>query len=155
MADVLRIQAACYREIVPESEASLRAKVLASPATCFVAEAAAGVVGYLISAPVRFPDLPALDATNFQVAADADTLYIHDLAIADAGRGTGAGQAMVRAAIDAARSRGLGKACLVAIQDSLRYWERFGFESVTTPPGRVAAKLASYGAAARLMRAVI
>lgn len=38
MPDVLRIQDQCYTDIVPESAQSLRAKVHASPSTCFVAE---------------------------------------------------------------------------------------------------------------------
>ncbi|HET8744457.1 MAG TPA: GNAT family N-acetyltransferase [Ramlibacter sp.] len=155
MDDVLRIQAQCYSEIVPESRASLRAKVHASPGTCFVAEAAAGVVGYLIAVPVLYPELPALNAPSFEAARDTDTLYIHDLAVADAGRGTGAGQALVRAAMAAAKARGLEKACLVAIQGSVRYWEQFGFEPVAAPPDHAAAKLASYGAAARLMQATL
>lgn len=155
MADVLRIQAQCYREIVPESRASLHAKVLASPTTCFVAETAAGAVGYLISVPVLYPDLPPLDAPTFVPAPGADTLYLHDLAVADAGRGTGAGRALVSAGLDAGRARGLQNACLVAIQDSSPYWEQFGFERTAAANERVAAKLASYGAAAQLMRAAI
>ena len=149
---VLRIQEACYHAIAPESRASLHAKVLASPATCLVAQTAAGVVGYLIAAPIRFPDLPALDAATFRLADDADTLYIHDLAVAQAGRGTGAGRALVRGAVEAAKGRGLQRACLVAIQGSLPYWEQFGFEAVAAPSGAVAAKLDSYGPSARLMR---
>src|SRR5690606_39267636 len=98
---------------------------------------------------------PALDAPAFAVAPDADTLYIHDLAVTDAGRGTGAGRALVQSAMQAASGRGLRNACLVAIQGSVRYWERFGFEAVGAPAARIAAKLASYGRAAQLMRATL
>lgn len=153
MRDVLRLQEDCYVEIEPESWASLEAKILASPGTCMVAEAADGVAGYLISVPIRYPDLPALNDPAFRQAPDADTLYIHDLAVAEAGRGTGAGRAMVRSAMKAAKAHGLGRACLVAIQGSVPYWERLGFEVIGAPPDRVAAKLASYGAAAQLMHA--
>jgi len=155
MADVLRIQDQCYLEITPESGASLRAKVLASPNTCFAAEAAAGVVGYLIAVPILYPDLPALNSPSFEIARDADTLYIHDLAVADCGRGTGAGRTLVRSAMIAAGARGLRNACLVAIQDSVRYWAQFGFTPVAPPSDRVAVKLASYGVAAQLMRATM
>ena len=150
---VLRIQDQCYVEITPESLVSLRAKILASPGTCFVAEtAAAGVFGYLIAVPVRYPELPALDARTFEPSMGADTLYIHDLAVAQAGRGTGAARSLVNCGMNAARSQGLRAACLVAIQGSVRYWEQFGFEMVAAPSTGVARKLASYGAAAQLMR---
>lgn len=155
LANVLRIQDACYSEIVPETGQSLAAKILASPSTCFLAETAAGVIGYLVAVPVLYPDLPALNDAMFRLASDSDTLYIHDLAVTDAGRGTGAGRALVRAALDAATAQGLGSACLVAIQGSQRFWAQHGFETVASPPDRVAAKLASYGAAAQLMRATL
>lgn len=155
LSDVLRIQALCYREIEPESRESLRAKVVASPGTCFLAETDAGVVAYLITVPVRFPHLPALDAPTFELAADADTLYIHDLAVAETGRGTGAGQALVRASIETARARGIRSACLVAIQGSAGYWQQFGFAAVVPPTGKAVAKLASYGPSAQLMRAAL
>lgn len=155
MPVVLRIQDACYSAIVPESAESLRAKILASPGTCFAAETAAAMVGYLVTVPIAYPDLPALDAPTFEVPPAADTLYLHDLAVTDGGRGVGAGRTLVLSALDAGRARGLASACLVAIQDSVRYWERFGFVAVAPPSDRIAAKLASYGTTAQLMRARI
>jgi predicted N-acetyltransferase YhbS len=89
----------------------------------------------------------------FHLAAGADTLYIHDLAVTDAGRGEGAGRALVRCAMSAARTLNLRSACLIAIQGSAPYWEQIGFEVVSAPSTLVAAKLASYGAAAQLMLA--
>ncbi len=93
MADVLRIQDYCYTEIEPESSESLRAKILASPNTCLIAESSEGMLGYLIAAPILYPHLPALNAPTFEVSASADTIYIHDLAVASAGRGKGIAKA--------------------------------------------------------------
>ena len=153
MADVLRIQDQCYTTIEPESAESLGAKVSAAPDTCFVAQAGDEVVGYLIAAPVRFPRLPALNAGRFTVAPDADALYLHDLAVATAGRGTGAGQRLVEHATFAAKARGLRRACLVAIQGSAPYWHRFGFTPVPPQALPGISSLASYGAGAQLMAA--
>lgn len=151
MADVLRIQDYCYTEIEPESRESLQAKILASPDTCLIAESSEGAVGYLIAVPIAYPHLPTLNAPTFELSADADTLYIHDLAIHGAGRGKGVAQALVRASIDAAKRSGLSRACLVAIQNSQRFWEQFGFETVAELNDELTAKLASYGAGAQLM----
>lgn len=155
MADVLRIQDYCYTEIEPESLESLQAKILASPNTCLIAESSEGAVGYLIAVPIIYPHLPTLNAPTFELPADADTLYIHDLAVDSTGRGKGVAQALVRASINAAKSSGLSRACLVAIQNSQRFWEQFGFEVVAEPADEFTAKLASYGAGAQLMRAWI
>jgi ribosomal protein S18 acetylase RimI-like enzyme len=152
MADVLRIQEYCYTEIEPESSESLQAKIVASPATCLLAESSEGAVGYLIAVPIVYPNLPALNAPMFELSKGADTLYIHDLAVASAGRGKGVAQALVRTAIDAAKRSGLARACLVAIQNSQKFWEQFGFEVVAEPANELKAKLASYGAGAQLMR---
>ena len=153
MADVLRIQDNCYTEIEPESRESLQAKILATPSTCLIAESSDGAVGYLIAVPIIYPNLPALNFPTFELAAGVDTLYIHDLAVDKAGRGKGVAQALVRASIDAAKGRGLSRACLVAIQNSQSFWEQFEFEVVAEPADEFTAKLASYGADAQLMRA--
>ncbi len=152
LAEVLRIQAACYTQIVPESPRSLGAKAAASPATCFVADAGAGRLhAYLIAVPVRYPELPALGAETFDVAAGADVLYLHDLAVAPEGRGTGVADRLVHAVLEAGRQRGWPRACLVAIQQSAGFWQRFGFAPAEPPSAALAAKLASYGEGAQLM----
>lgn len=51
---VLRIQAVCYTELVPESDASLQAKLSASQSTCFIASIEGDAAGYLISLPGSF-----------------------------------------------------------------------------------------------------
>jgi ribosomal protein S18 acetylase RimI-like enzyme len=153
MADVLRIQDYCYTEIEPESRESLQAKILASPSTCLIAESSESAVGYLIAVPIIYPHLPTLNAPTFELSVDADTLYIHDLAVDSAGRGKGVAQTLVRASIDAAKRSGLSRACLVAIQNSQSFWEQFEFEVVAEPADEFTAKLASYGADAQLMRA--
>ena len=79
MADVLRIQKDCYTDIEPESAESLLAKIVASPATCLIAESSEGVIGYLIAVPIIYPHLPALNSPTFTLSAGADTLYIHNL----------------------------------------------------------------------------
>jgi ribosomal protein S18 acetylase RimI-like enzyme len=155
MANVLRIQDYCYTEIEPESFDSLQAKILASPRTCLIAESSEGAVGYLIAVPIIYPNLPALNSPTFELAAGVDTLYIHDLAVDKAGRGKGVAQALLRAAIDAAKRSGLSRACLVAIQNSQSFWEQFGFETVAEPADELIPKLASYGADAKLMRTYV
>lgn len=146
---VMRIQDECYTSIIPESGGSLLAKLRASPGTCLVAMAADRPIGYAIAVPVAYPHLPELDAPRWDPPEHADTLYLHDLAVATAARGTGAGDALARRMLEVAIECGWRQLCLVAIQGSVPYWARYGFEE---PPGPQADMLTSYGADARLMR---
>ena len=155
LIDVLRIQGECYTDIEPESPDSLREKILASSGTSFIAHSVEGVIGYLISVPIVYPQLPPLNSSVFTRAAHADTLYIHDVAVSRCGRGTGVAQAMVRESIKVAKDQGYSQACLVAIQNSHHFWERFGFNIAATSNVRAAQALSSYGSAAKLMHARI
>jgi N-acetylglutamate synthase-like GNAT family acetyltransferase len=77
------------------------------------------------------------------------TYYIHDFAILSETRGTGAGSAFATAVITHARSLALPNVSLVAVNNSVPFWSRFGFEAVDEPALR--AKLRTYDAHARFM----
>jgi ribosomal protein S18 acetylase RimI-like enzyme len=155
LVDVLRIQGECYTDIEPESPDSLRGKILASPGTSFIAKSVEGVIGYLISVPIVYPQLPPLNSSVFTRPTHSDTLYIHDVAVSRCGRGTGVAQAMVRESMKAAKDQGVSQACLVAIQNSHHFWEQFGFNIAVTSDVRAAKALSSYGSGAKLMHAWI
>ena len=150
LAQMLAIQAVCYTEIVPETRTSLLAKLTASPTTCFVALLNGQIVGYLLSIPWEFANPPTLNAQSCQLPAVPDCLYLHDLAIAPAGRGAGVGQMLVDAFMQELHASGLHRACLIAIQGSASYWKRFGFEPVAlTQP--LADRLNTYGQGAQYL----
>lgn len=151
LPEVLRIQAACYTEIVPEGIAAYQAKLRAPGACCMVAERGGALQAYLVAVPVRWPALPALDDASYVQPADADTLYLHDLAVDPRARGSGAGSVLVREVLRHVGPGGWPRAGLVAIQGSVPYWSRFGFRPVAPPDEQARAKLASYGDGAQLM----
>jgi predicted N-acetyltransferase YhbS len=141
---VLEIQAICYTELTPESDASLHAKLRASQATCFIASIEGAVVGYLISLPWESSNPPALNAETCRLPRSPDCLYLHDLAVTRSARKLRTGHALVEAFLAQLRASGLGRASLVAVQGSAPYWERYGFRAVP-PSGPLKAKLATYG----------
>lgn len=142
---VLEIQAACYAGQLPESAVSLGAKCAASPATCFVAEAAGTPAAYLIALPWVFASPPALNAAECELPALPDCLYLHDLAVAPGARKLGAGAALVAVFFAQLERLALRRASLIAVQDSAPYWRRHGFGPVV-PAEPLSARLASYGA---------
>lgn len=141
---VLEIQAVCYTEITPESNESLHAKLRASQSTCFIAAIEGGTVGYLIALPWAFSNPPMLNAETCQLPASPDCLYLHDLAVTPGARKFGTGRALVEACLIRLKELGLERASLVAVQNSVPYWERYGFR-VVPPSEQLKAKLSSYG----------
>jgi GNAT superfamily N-acetyltransferase len=105
--------------------------------------------GYILSHPWRFKSLPALNARLGAIPADADTYYLHDLALLNKARGTGAAAMIVGDIINHARAQGFANLSLVAVNGSQPFWHKHGFRVVDAP--ELGEKLASYEAAARLM----
>ena len=105
--------------------------------------------GYILSHPWRFKSLPALNALLGAIPEDADTYYIHDLALLNKARGTGAAAMIVGEILRHARSRGFPHVSLVAVNGSQPFWYKHGFRALAVP--ELADKLATYEPAARLM----
>lgn len=120
------------------------AKLSASPGTCFVACNAEAIIAYLLALPWRFDDPPHLDALDCRIPTVADTLYLHDLAVAPEARGSGAARALIGAFVDALAASGIGRASLIAIQGSAAWWTRHGFAPVAAT-SQLTARLAGYG----------
>jgi predicted N-acetyltransferase YhbS len=144
LAAVLEIQAVCYTELTPESKESLHAKLRASPSTCFIASIAGDTVGYLFALPWELSNPPMLNAATCRLPASPNCLYLHDLAVAPHARKSGAGRALVEAFLTRLRELELGRASLIAVQNSTPYWERHGFRAVP-PSASLKAKLSTYG----------
>jgi len=109
--------------------------------------------GYVLSHPWYFKQLPALNALLEAVPENGDTYYIHDLALLNKARGTGAAAMIVGQIQRHARARGFANMSLVAVNGSVPFWHKHGFRAAA-PKGlepELLAKLASYEATARFM----
>jgi GNAT superfamily N-acetyltransferase len=138
---VLAVQAACYPPSMQEPAGVVLARLRAAPATALVAVDGAGVCAYVFAYASRCGRITPLHA-GFAPAPDADTLYVHDLAVHPRAHGRGQGRQLAQALFDAARNRGLRHAALVAVMDARRFWEALGF--APADPGQGAAALAGY-----------
>lgn len=131
LAAVLRVQAACYPPAMQEADSVVKARLAAAGATCLAASDADGVCGYLFAYPSRLGRVTDLGST-FEPAPDADTLYLHDLAVDPRALGRGLARALVEHLLDLGRGMGLSHAALVSVQDSTRFWNGFGFAARAT-----------------------
>lgn len=100
------------------------------PAGCFVLDAGRGVEGYLIVHPWRHGGPPPLGELMGALPATPDSLYLHDLALMPGARGTGAGAAATRIALEIAAHAGLRDVYLLAVNGAETFWASRGFAPV-------------------------
>jgi len=122
------------------------------PEGCHVFERNRILVGYIISHP-WIGEPPALNTMLGELPAAPTTYYIHDLALLPAARRGGAANAIVTALLDHARQENFTTATLVAVNNSGRFWRKHGFQTMHDQD--MVAKIESYGADARVMRATL
>jgi len=115
------------------------------PAGCFVWGYGARVEGLLVTHPWRGSTPPALGAMLGSLPAQPDRYYLHDIALAETARGSGAGRAALDRVDALTRDAGLAWVTLVAVNGADRYWAANGFSHV---PGDDA----GYGAGSFAMR---
>jgi ribosomal protein S18 acetylase RimI-like enzyme len=116
---------------------------------CYLLEVSERPAGYVLSHPWKRGSLPALNALLGAIPADADSYYIHDLALLPVTRGVGAAGQIVAALTKHARAMGFPTMSLVAVNGSVAFWEKQGFAVEERP--ELSDKLAAYEDAARYM----
>lgn len=116
---------------------------------CYLLEISEKPAGYVLSHPWRAGTLPALNAMLGEIPAEADTYYIHDLALLPVTRRIGAASHIVDALRKHAAAQGFANMHLVAVNGSQGFWEKHGFAAEDVPALRD--KLRGYEDAARYM----
>jgi GNAT superfamily N-acetyltransferase len=139
LPDVERISAIVHpryreREEVPAERLRL------FPAGCLIATRDGATIGYAVAHPAITAHPPALDTLLGALPDDANCLYIHDLALLPEARGLRLGVAAIELLTDVARTHGLPRLALTAVNDSVEFWSRQGFSLAG-----IAETLASYG----------
>lgn len=119
------------------------------PDGCWLLRVDGQAAGYVLSHPVKLGQLPALNSLLGSIPPDADSYYIHDMALLPAARGTGAARQLVGQLATHARSAGFATMSLVAVNASQRFWESQWF--MVSPRPELAEKLKTYEDAARFM----
>jgi len=139
---VVTIADAVHGELTESAEVFAERLAL-YPAGCFLLERDGEAVGHLVSHPWPRRTPVPLDVLLGAIPADADSFYLHDLALLPAARGSGAGVAVIRQALVDAASAGYREASLVAVHGADSFWARQGFRYVDDEV--LARKLQSYG----------
>ena len=147
---LLDVQRACYGDDYVES-AEVFARRLASPANCsLVLERDGQVCAYLAAYRSALGKVTPLHG-DFEAVPQADTLYLHDMAVLPTCAGQGLAQALLKSVWEHAAAQGLRHTALVSVQGSQTYWERHGYAQRPLGEAAQRERLASYGAGAVYM----
>lgn len=127
-----------------EEPARFEERLRLSSTTCFTLIAPHGdIEGYLIAYPWTYGSAPPLNGPIGAIPENADVLYIHDLALLPVARGKGYTRAILDHLVEAVPLAGWQAVALVAVNQSVPFWERNDFEVLAIPS--MSTKLASYG----------
>lgn len=146
---VLGLQASVYPPSLHEDRDALSSRIKASASYCLAAMRGRALVGYLLAHGWKGGSPPAFDAPLHREET-LEVLFIHDLAVSTAVRGTGTGRRLIECAFERAAANGLRCAELIAVEGAAGYWRQFGF--VEGPPSpELTATVAGYGAGAHFI----
>ena len=133
----------------PEDPAVFVERLALYPDGCLMLIRDGRPVGYIVSHPWTYAQPPALNSLLGALPAPPTTYYIHDIALLPEARGTGGADAVVNRLIAQAGALGIDNISLVAVNDSVAFWTRHGFQVV--PDAALDNKLRSYDPDARFM----
>lgn len=150
---VLRVQAQCYPPEMNEARDVLALRLQACPDTVWVALDAQGQVGAYLAAYRSVWGKVTPLGQPFAHEAQADVLYLHDLAIGLALRGQGVAQGLIDMARAWALAQGYRGLALVSVNDTVAFWQRHGLMPVRPDAAGLAA-LITYPGRAVYMTAV-
>jgi GNAT superfamily N-acetyltransferase len=119
------------------------------PQGCFGLHSEGGLIGYGVSHPWMLYSIPPLDRLLGALPAQADCLYIHDVAILPEFRGLRLADRLVEQLTSVAESEKLRAMALVSVYGADVFWSRFGFRQASTPD--ITERLRSYGPTARYL----
>ncbi|WP_372627900.1 GNAT family N-acetyltransferase [Arsukibacterium sp.] len=141
---VVALQDSCYSDALYESPKLLSQRLQMAANSCWLAENNAGeLLAYLFSYPSINGYVTPL-ASTFSPSSEPQLLYLHDMAVDPQARRLGLASQLLAMAKQYAVMLELSKLALVAVQGSVPYWQRQGFEVVMPPTAAAAAALGSY-----------
>ncbi|SEH95233.1 Predicted N-acetyltransferase YhbS [Rheinheimera pacifica] len=141
---IVTIQDSCYAAELFEDAGLIRRRLASQPQSCWLAEDSKGeVLAYLFSYPSRDNQVAPL-GSSFGSYADAELLYLHDMAVSHNARGMRLAPQLLALAEQYAADLGFNRLALVAVQGSVPYWQKQGFEMVTLTETTALQALASY-----------
>lgn len=128
------IQDICYPIEAREETETLQCHWVAAPDFCFVAETGGNVVAYFFAHPWPRRVPPPINTRYAEIPENADSMFIHDLALLPGSRKTGLACELVKHLFEISIKTGFNHFSLISVQGTLRFWEKLGFSVVSNLP---------------------
>lgn len=130
---IMRIQAEAYGQTLIESRACMAERLNMQDSLSLIAAQHNQAIAYLLMycstpgkiTPFNGPFIACPENTTIK------TLYLHDLAVSNSGRGLGIATQLIEQARSCAQKLGCHSMSLVAVQDALPFWQKNGFHPLT------------------------
>lgn len=137
LREVLSLQRDAYGDSYIESAQSIEAKIALASRTSWGAFDDHGLAGYVIALPVKSDFMMPLDRIPQGVLplAEAEILYLHDLAVGRRALKSGVGSLLFRQVFTQAANSPVRAIELVAVQKALAFWARRGFREISREVG--------------------
>ena len=154
----IRHIASIVHPTLPEGDHIVTERISLFPSGCWTLanEIDDQILGYAISHPITHNRPPPLDSPLVTIPAEADTYYIHDLALLPEARGAGYAAEAVRIMLQVAAEGRWRRTCLISVYGTVPFWERFGFKALLDRElgDELTRKLKGYGESAVYMERV-
>jgi GNAT superfamily N-acetyltransferase len=131
--DILRIQESVYSNNYLESSESLNSKTIASPDSCFLFSNNSQIASYCIAYPFPKDEIPELNIPLMSIA-DSNNIFIHDLSVSPSMSGKGIATKMLQHLFRICSQKAIFSATLVAVQNTVLFWQKFGFKAIEKQP---------------------
>ncbi|UXN06674.1 GNAT family N-acetyltransferase [Bartonella sp. HY761] len=126
LAAICEVASICHPDY-PEDEAVLAQKQALAPQSCYILEKDSKPSGYILAHSWKAHNIPPLNQLLDGLPQDADTLYLHDIAILPDARIGGVGSLGLKNLYQQAKALGYSSMSLVAVNNSSPFWLKQGF----------------------------
>jgi GNAT superfamily N-acetyltransferase len=124
---IMELQKSAYVEELLEKKEAYEKMLAAYPDGFKILLVDGRPAGYVFYHPGFEDQIQPLDETSLKITGEEDCMYLHDMVVHPDFRGKKLTRPLFECFDQATKEKGFTKQALVAVQDSFRFWQKYGF----------------------------